>query len=309
MTTVRGGNTVSEYDRDITILWLSKNTYSQQATLDSHAHEYYQIHFIWNGKGYFCIDGQETILTQGMLLLVKPGIKHGIRKAESVDGQSLSMLEIRFAVNHSSLESALDKLPLYFHIQEDLQQEIKNIYDEGKAHAAYCREIIVCSLLNVLYKILRTVGVTESPISTQGDIVMRIKDYINRNYANDISLDDLSQSIGYSKNYLCKVYRNQENSTINALLNNVRIDKAIELLLNTDMELSEIAGAVGYHNIYHFTKTFKKIVNISPGNYRRKELSGMDFVKDTVYYEHVLTGTGIVGNSDIPPDDYHEAQG
>ncbi len=82
--------------------------------------------------------------------------------------------------------------------------------------------------------------------------------------------------------------------TINSYLTNVRINKAVELLAGTEMDVGQISGVVGYNNVFHFIKTFKKLVGVSPGNYRRNELTGLRLASESVYCTSVIIRAGIV---------------
>ena len=123
---------------------------------------------------------------------------------------------------------------------------------------------------------------------------VKIKDYLDLHYAEDITLDDLATNVGYSKNYLCRIFRESTGNTINFYLNNARINKAVELLAGTDMDVAKISGVVGYNNVFHFIKTFKKLVGVSPGNYRRNELTGIKLASESVYSTSVIIRAGIV---------------
>ncbi len=103
----------------------------------------------------------------------------------------------------------------------------------------------------------------------------QIKEYIKENYINEVPLDDVAQHVGHSKNYICKTFKENTGMTINLFLNKVRIEQAAQLLINTNLDVSEISSNVGYNNVYHFIKTFKKIVGTPPGNFRKNELYGL----------------------------------
>lgn len=102
------------------------------------------------------------------------------------------------------------------------------------------------------------------------DPVKLVNDYIQKNYAdNDMSIDKLARDLGFNTSYLCAVYKQQTNSTINNTLTAVRIEMACKLLCSTDMKLYEVAARVGYSSSKYFTRVFMKEKGMSPKIYRR----------------------------------------
>ena len=104
---------------------------------------------------------------------------------------------------------------------------------------------------------------------TQNQILInRAKNYIAKNYMNDISLAEIAGFCNLSPSYFSKLFKECCHKTFITYLNEFRIQKALELLNTTPMHINEIAGAVGYQDNKYFHRSFKKIVGISPGKYR-----------------------------------------
>ena len=87
-------------------------------------------------------------------------------------------------------------------------------------------------------------------------------------YKNDISLDDVSREIDISPYYFSKVFKEATGENFIDYLTGLRIDKAKDLLENTGMSMKEICGEVGYSNPNYFSRIFKKIVGVSPTEYK-----------------------------------------
>ncbi|NCA80788.1 MAG: AraC family transcriptional regulator, partial [Sphingobacteriia bacterium] len=85
----------------------------------------------------------------------------------------------------------------------------------------------------------------------------------------------LSEYLSYNKNYLCKVFKNTTTFTIKDYVYYLRIQKAVELICQTDFKLIEVSERVGFKNIYHFNRVFKKITSYTPGEVRRQEKDGL----------------------------------
>lgn len=97
-----------------------------------------------------------------------------------------------------------------------------------------------------------------------------IREYLDQNYNKDIRLDDLSRSYNISKYYLSHVFKEQYGTSVNNYVIALRITKAKHFLRFTDMTTTEIANHLGYEDVNYFIRMFKKVENITPGEYRRK---------------------------------------
>ncbi|KHF37938.1 response regulator [Halalkalibacter okhensis] len=101
-------------------------------------------------------------------------------------------------------------------------------------------------------------------------LLVQAKEYIDSNYHKAISLEQVAEEIGISSYYLSKLFKDRFQVTFIEYLKNTRIQKAIELLLDGNMPLKEIALNVGYKDPNYFSTAFKKEVGLSPRDYRNK---------------------------------------
>ncbi|MBP3233659.1 MAG: response regulator [Eubacterium sp.] len=99
-------------------------------------------------------------------------------------------------------------------------------------------------------------------------VIDKAQEYIMANYKNDISLDDVSRSVDISPYYFSKIFKESTGKTFIDYLTGLRIDKAKELLENTDLSMKEICSEVGYSNPNYFSRIFKKITGFSPTEYK-----------------------------------------
>lgn len=95
--------------------------------------------------------------------------------------------------------------------------------------------------------------------------------YIRENYNREIGLRELADSLNVAPAYMSRVFNREVGVRIPAFLTRIRMDKARQLLTDTDLRVSEIARMVGIENIQYFNVLFKKHVNMSPQEYRNLE--------------------------------------
>jgi YesN/AraC family two-component response regulator len=105
--------------------------------------------------------------------------------------------------------------------------------------------------------------------NTPAQISEILKDYIMKNYCEDINLNLIANNMNYSSSYLTKIFYKQYNCSPNKYLISLRVQKAQQLLLrNTEMSIRQIGESVGYIDQGYFSRMFKKQVGISPLEYR-----------------------------------------
>ena len=96
--------------------------------------------------------------------------------------------------------------------------------------------------------------------------------YIENNYQKDISVEEIAVALGLNKSYFGKIFRLATGKTPQRFLMNYRMIKAAELLTLTRTPINEISSSVGYENQMHFSRAFKMIYNVSPREWRKKNL-------------------------------------
>lgn len=102
----------------------------------------------------------------------------------------------------------------------------------------------------------------------QKEVVRKVIDYIEQNIEKEISLDNISKSIGYSKFHLNRVFAEQAGITIYKYLQNRRLTIAAEKLVKTDKSITQIAYEAGYDSQQSFSFAFKQVYLYPPKTYR-----------------------------------------
>lgn len=93
--------------------------------------------------------------------------------------------------------------------------------------------------------------------------------YIHKNYKSDVTLSQTAESLYISPTYLSKIFSGEMGEPFSHYLLKYRIAMAKKLLRGTHLKIYEIALEVGYHNVAHFSKSFKQITGITPIKYRQ----------------------------------------
>lgn len=106
----------------------------------------------------------------------------------------------------------------------------------------------------------------------QEDVILRARRFIADNYASpEMTLGSAADYVGLNEKYFSSKFTKDTGMTFSAYLTSVRLEKAKRLMESTDLKMYEISDRVGYHNVEHFNRMFKKAYGISPGDYKRGE--------------------------------------
>lgn len=108
-------------------------------------------------------------------------------------------------------------------------------------------------------------------------IVRSMVEFIQKNYKERITLAQIANSGSVGQSKCCKLFATFFSQSPLAYLNHYRLNKSIDLLQTTDMPIIEISLSVGFSNASYYTETFRKWMNISPREYRKKHLNITEF--------------------------------
>lgn len=93
--------------------------------------------------------------------------------------------------------------------------------------------------------------------------------YIDDHYSNDISLNEVADHVHLNPSYLSTLFKSELNVSFSDYLTKVRIQRAKQLLLTTDLNVTEVAEEVGYNTPKYFNKVFKEHVGQTPSMFRK----------------------------------------
>lgn len=129
-------------------------------------------------------------------------------------------------------------------------------------------DIIKASIQALVVAVNKLPEIAESQ-SCKDERLLEITNYIYANY-KDVTLDDLSEKFFLSKPYLSKYIKEKSGLTFGDILKQVRMKKARAMLKSSSATVESIAESVGYQNVEHFNRIFKKMYNITPVQYRNR---------------------------------------
>ncbi|MEO8453384.1 MAG: helix-turn-helix transcriptional regulator [Gemmatimonadota bacterium] len=100
-----------------------------------------------------------------------------------------------------------------------------------------------------------------------------------RDIGAPLSVAELARQVGVSPFHLCRVFRAQTGTTLHAYRTDLRLHRAVELLLDSCTELSELAFSLGFSSHSHFTETFRKRVGVTPSAVRQRRMGPAEWTE------------------------------
>ena len=111
-----------------------------------------------------------------------------------------------------------------------------------------------------------------TPVSV-ADRIKPAYNYIISNYCGILPAD-FGRLCGITETHFRRLFKSVYGTTPVKFVNGLRVERAAELLADSDIPISEISGMVGYNDVYYFSRMFKKIIGVSPGAYRKSHYAG-----------------------------------
>lgn len=113
-------------------------------------------------------------------------------------------------------------------------------------------------------------GFEEWRLRNNESIISRSLDYLDKHYMETCSLTEMAEMFNVSQAYYSKLFKKVTGDNYSAYLTKIRMQKAVLLLMNTDMKVSSVAASVGYDDPNYFTNVFRLIHKMSPSDYRKQ---------------------------------------
>ncbi|MBQ9922854.1 MAG: helix-turn-helix transcriptional regulator [Clostridia bacterium] len=105
-----------------------------------------------------------------------------------------------------------------------------------------------------------------------GALVCRVVEYIDSHYTEDITLEKIARTLGYSYRYMSGVINRFFGQPLPKVINRYRVNYACDLLLNTEEEITGISLLCGFGSVRNFNRNFKAVMGVSPREYRNENL-------------------------------------
>lgn len=264
---------------------LARRVYRPHVGGDWHFHKEFELIYFLKGQGMRIVGDHISNFQKGELVLVGQWLPHLWRNDEdSLDGLGTDFIVVKFMRMFGDVD--LFSMPELLHIKVLLKEANRGILFSKKTRKSVHDELLrlataessekLILLLSVLRKLVqsndhKTLSGPNFAIPKQvagENRLQKVINYISANYAQNISLDDISKIAVMTPPAFCRFFKTRTNKTFSLFLNEVRISRACQLLINGEAPIKQICYDVGFSSLTNFNRTFKSFKGTAPSAYR-----------------------------------------
>ena len=246
-----------------------------------HTHPFTELFFVVGGEGKFLFRDKSYKIRTGDLVIVPPYMEH---TEQSTLNTALQYYVIGLEGISFQLESGKEHAQVFCNfsnqslISDLFAQMLYEIRNRSYGSDKICQNLLEILILRII-RSQHLIPVPIAPTHMTKDCA-QIKEYLDANYADSITLDTLTELTHMNKYYMAHSFAKYTGQSPIQYLNQRRLEAACTLLRDTDHSISSIAESVGFSSQSYFTQAFRKSYNITPIRYRRENASSVQ--KETI---------------------------
>lgn len=254
-----------------------------------HFHDFFEITYVVEGKCTFLFEGETATLLEGDVCITSPMAAHSLPLEPGCMALSYVVRKSAFNTLFGNLLTKQDLVSMFFRNclyqprranyillrtgnDHDLYTTAQDLFYECNRTDSFANACSVGLLNLFLARAMRasaaiTLHRYENYTDREFDFTLVLQ-YIQQNY-HTVTLSSLAEAFHFSETYLSKLIHKHMGCSFTDMLRSVKMDHAMDYLMNRSMKISEIANAVGYDSVDHFSRTFRRVYGLSPQQYKK----------------------------------------
>ena len=292
---VRGPELEHDFVRDATLGYEPQGSFGHVRCLAHgypnplvrwHYHEEYELHLIVKTRGKVFVGDYIGHFEPGHLVLTGPRLPHNwISTDTPPEGVPLRDMVIQFPDAPLRQAAALlpelsEALPLlerarhgieFFGISDAVRTRIEHIQQShGLRRLSEFADLLGDLASCTDYRLLSTVQLQSFDDDASMAQISAILDYITENAASQFTMADMCARVGMTESRFSRYFRRATGNTFTDFVNHLRINKACQLLMETDHYVTNICYDVGFNNVANFNRRFLQVKGMTPKEFRRQ---------------------------------------
>lgn len=261
-------------------LILSADTAVITSETEAQFYDCHRIIYVWSGKARAEIDEKKYLLKSGTLLLINRFEKYSAVPL----GESYKCTELR--ISPDIVKENIDS-ELYYVIynrpdgfchaigtDEDtskVETILSEISEELSCKFPFYEKVCNSSLEKLLIMIYRSLPeLFGTPSLDFSDIVKKVQLKLENNYGSNINISDICSELNISASHLAHIFKKQTGYSVMEYLMELRIIVSKRMLAETELPVSEIIKACGFHDASNFSRMFRNSVGVTPSDFRKQ---------------------------------------
>lgn len=254
--------------------------------IDTHIHKnFFELTVVTDGKGIITTNNYPVTVKKGDIYLSLPFDSH---KIESDSENILNFYFMSFATENENFVKEFDNISMTHNApnsriicDDKINWLIGNAISELDNKTEFTEQLLLSIFTQILIYLIQNFQKVKPQkktykITHAEELSYNLINYIDTHIFSIKSLDDLSKITGYSYGYLSNIFRKTTNQSLSSYFHKKKMNIAEILLLENELNISEIAAKLNYSSVYAFSKAFSNFFKISPTNYRNTILKIKD---------------------------------
>ncbi|OXM85570.1 AraC family transcriptional regulator [Paenibacillus rigui] len=277
-------------------IWVQRSSHGLHNLLPEHRHDYIELVYVVHGEGRHQIGSEQYDIRTGDVYVVLPGELHSYPDVQEADLEIINCLfvpeSVRILLPHltdsfmalpyiAPFYGNLSELPRRLHLTSVqsteivvlLEEMIQEGYDRKQGFSAVNR----LKLMDMLVRLSRFAmqgdrnpGSQQPSSSGHEILVRRVKYYMETNYQHKLTVSEIAREFNLSERHLNRIMKQETGRSVTAMLQYIRIERAKQMLGETERSIEAIATAVGFGDTSFFTRLFSRLAGETPGSFRKK---------------------------------------
>lgn len=253
---------------------------TERYKFEGESHSNWEFLFVNSGNYTVYEENSEFLLSQSQGILHPPYCFH----REIASQKNTSICVLGFHAQCEDLDRIASRVLTLNQTQKELLTDIYTLaigtFDSQPSSwfsnrtsfvktNVYGAEQIIKNKIELLF--LSLLNQTEEPApkkQTKCDLIQEIKESLSRKLDEPFHLETLSETLSYSPNYLCRVFKKATGETILQYYYRLKISRAQAMILESDMSFRDISTCLGFDTVQYFSSVFKKYTGLTPSQFR-----------------------------------------
>lgn len=252
-----------------------------------HRHDFYEILYLSKGSGIHIIDNNEYEITPPCVFFLSPGQAHKLQLSNDIEGY-IFLFTSEFYSLFEFNKNKLLEFPFFFSVNQQnpplyITEEANNIFISNLFKKAVSESIInkegnsqiIHAILELILQICSKLYDSKLAIPTKNKSQFLVKKFLvalEENHMQNHNIEFYASLLKITPNHLTQTIKEITGKTTTQLIQEKRILEIKRLLIHTNLNITQISELMNFTDISYFTRFFKKATQISPLEYRKREL-------------------------------------
>lgn len=243
------------------LLILYKGIKLTTGKVDLHTHPFWQLEIATRHHIHYTMNGGQDRLNSGDMLLIPPNIEHEF----IYELPNISWVSVKFELDtdEEPWAGVIRQCPF----TEKFMSALKTMVT-GTILKPY-EKMFIEGLIATLFTFIRSADFLEEE-DPSSKFVRTIRDLVMDRNGKPVSINELANGMSYTRSHLSKQFKLHTGEGLKAYIDRVRVEKAKEMLRYEDLPISDISEELGYHDIFSFSRFFKRNTGMSPREFKER---------------------------------------